>query len=76
MTLNPGDVVMVEQTESGQLWFARVDHVSKGGRAYLEWFRREKDRGSLTKPRPLDPNRERVVRAARPSEAARFGETP
>ena len=66
-----GDVVVIEASENGQQWFAKVDHITKGNRVVAWWHQRTR-KGGDSKPRALIPGKETLVRKAAPFEAAAF----
>ena len=76
MRIQPGDHIIVQQRDSGQIRIACVDNVTKGGRVVAWWYRLSFRRGNVvgepTKPRALDPNKETVVCLATVEEAAAF----
>mgnify|MGYP000947186260 CR=1 FL=1 len=70
-----GDVVVIEASESGQQWFAKVERVSPKFGPVVWWHRRDNsggNRGTNTKPRTLARGKETLVRKAAPFEAAAF----
>lgn len=73
MAYKPGDVVLLQKLDSGQIRLGVVDDITKGGRKVCLWIGNTKGRGDfLVKPRVLNPSEDRIVRKAKPHEAKQF----
>ena len=73
-TAKAGDIVIIERSDSGMMWPAMVDCITKGGRVHCWWLRHDNSggpRGTRTRARAVG-TRERIVRRAAPFEAAAF----